>query len=107
MRSDSTGKDAHMSSILQCPVCRQPLLATPTGYQCAAKHSFDASRQGVGNLVLAHNKHSKAPGDDPDMIQSRRRFLDLGYYRKVSDTINETIGRALAGLASPRGCSIL
>ncbi len=39
------------------------------------------------------------------MIQSRRRFLDLGYYRKVSDTINETIGSALSGLVPGSGCS--
>lgn len=95
-----------MTSILQCPVCRQPLLPTATGYQCAARHSFDAARQGYVNLVLAHKKHSKEPGDDPEMIQSRRRFLDQGYYGKISDGINEAIGNALSGLATP-GCSVL
>ena len=107
MRSDPNGKDAHMSSILQCPVCRQPLFATPSGYQCAAKHSFDASRQGYVNLVLAHKKHSKEPGDDPDMVLSRRRFLDLGYYNPISDAINETIRTVLPGLASVGGCNVL
>jgi len=96
-----------MTSILQCPVCRKPLLATATGYQCAAMHSFDAARQGYINLVLAHKKHSKEPGDDPEMIQSRRRFLDLGYYYRVSDGINETITAALSGLASTSECSVL
>ena len=96
-----------MTAILQCPVCRQPLLPTATGYQCAAKHSFDAARQGYVNLVLAHNKHSKEPGDDPEMIRSRRRFLDLGHYRKVSDGINATIGRELSGLPPGSGGSIL
>ncbi len=96
-----------MTSILQCPVCRQPLLPTATGYQCPAMHSFDAARQGYVNLVLAHKKHSKEPGDDPEMIQSRRRFLDLGYYLKVSDGINETIGTALSELLRTSGCSVL
>jgi 23S rRNA (guanine745-N1)-methyltransferase len=96
-----------MTSILQCPVCRKPLLPTPTGYQCAAMHSFDAARQGYVNLVLAHKKHSKEPGDDPEMIQSRRRFLDQGYYLKVSDAINKTISTALSGLAGGSDCSIL
>ena len=96
-----------MTSILQCPVCRKPLLPTPTGYQCETMHSFDAARQGYVNLVLAHKKHSKEPGDDPEMIQSRRRFLDLGYYLKVSDGINKTISTALSGLARDSDCSVL
>lgn len=96
-----------MTSILQCPVCRKPLLPTATGYQCAALHSFDAARQGYVNLVLAHKKHSKEPGDDPGMIQSRRRFLDLGHYGKVSDGINAAIVAVLSELADPGECNIL
>ncbi|MFA7382736.1 MAG: methyltransferase domain-containing protein [Desulfurivibrionaceae bacterium] len=95
------------TSILQCPVCREPLLATATGYQCAARHSFDAARQGYVNLVLAHKKHSKEPGDDPDMIQSRRRFLDLGHYNQVSEGINAAIRTALSGSPDAKSCSIL
>lgn len=96
-----------MTSILQCPVCRAPLLCTATGYQCAAMHSFDAARQGYVNLVLAHKKHSKEPGDDPEMIQSRRRFLELGHYGKVSDGINAAISVVLSGLADASECSVL
>lgn len=96
-----------MSSILQCPVCRQPLLPTATGYQCVAGHSFDAARQGYVNLVLAHKKHSKEPGDDPEMIQSRRRFLNQGYYCPVSDGVNEAVAAALADLAGPNDCNLL
>ena len=96
-----------MTSILQCPVCREPLLVTATGYRCVAMHSFDAARQGYVNLVLAQNKHSKEPGDDPEMILSRRRFLDLGHYLRVSDGINETIATALAGSVPGSGCSVL
>jgi 23S rRNA (guanine745-N1)-methyltransferase len=96
-----------MTSILQCPVCRQPLLPSTAGYQCAAMHSFDAARQGYVNLLLAHKKHSREPGDAPEMIRSRRRFLDLGYYNRVSDTINETISSALSGLPHGSGCSVL
>ena len=96
-----------MTSILQCPVCRKPLLATADGYQCEARHSFDAARQGYVNLVLAHKKHSKEPGDDPEMIQSRRRFLDQGYYCPVSDGINKAIAAALSRPASPNGCNVL
>jgi len=96
-----------MTSILQCPVCRKPLLPTTDGYQCSEMHRFDAARQGYVNLLLAHKKHSKEPGDAPEMSRSRRRFLDLGYYNRVSDTINETIRGALSGLQCGSGCSVL
>ncbi len=96
-----------MTSILQCPVCRQPLLQSAHGYQCAGLHTFDAARQGYVNLLLAHKKHSKEPGDDPEMVRSRRRFLDLGYYDRVSAGLNETIGEALSGLAPGRTGKVL
>ncbi|MDH5524634.1 MAG: methyltransferase domain-containing protein [Desulfobulbaceae bacterium] len=96
-----------MTSILQCPVCRKPLSLSTTGYQCAKMHSFDAARQGYVNLVLSHNKHSKEPGDGPEMIQSRRRFLDLGYYDRISDGVNQTIATLLAGLGRGGNCSLL
>ncbi|MBU0674161.1 MAG: methyltransferase domain-containing protein [Proteobacteria bacterium] len=96
-----------MSSILQCPVCRKPLFLTTNGYQCAALHSFDAARQGYVNLLLAHKKHSKEPGDVPEMIRSRRRFLDLGYYNQVSEAINEITGVLLSGLGCGSDCSVL
>lgn len=96
-----------MTAILQCPVCRQPLLLKADGYQCPARHVFDAARQGYVNLLLAHKKHSKAPGDDPGMVQSRRRFLDLGYYHRVSDAVNVAIGDQLAGLPTGGPCHLL
>lgn len=96
-----------MTSILQCPVCRKPLLLSADGYQCPAMHTFDVARQGYVNLLLAHKKHSKEPGDDPAMIRSRRRFLDLGYYNQVSDTLNATIAAALSGVAGGSACSLL
>ncbi len=96
-----------MTSILQCPVCRQPLLPAASGYQCPAMHTFDAARQGYVNLLLAHKKHSKEPGDDPAMIQSRRRFLNLGYYNQVSESINATIATVLSGVEVGSGCNLL
>ncbi len=96
-----------MTSILQCPVCRKPMRLSAGGYQCPVLHSFDAARQGYVNLLLANKKHSKEPGDDQGMILSRRRFLDLGYYDRVSDTINETVGTAFSGLRGSSACSLL
>jgi 23S rRNA (guanine745-N1)-methyltransferase len=96
-----------MTSILQCPVCRELTVRSETGCQCANKHTFDAARQGYVNFLLAHQKHSKEPGDSRDMIQSRRRFLDRGHYDRVSGGINEAIAGVLPGPQRGVVCSIL
>ncbi|MEK6741991.1 MAG: putative RNA methyltransferase [Nitrospirota bacterium] len=96
-----------MTSILQCPVCREITLRSETGCQCANKHTFDAARQGYVNFLLAHQKHSKEPGDNKAMIQSRRRFLDRGHYDRLSDGINEAIAGILLGPEKGQVCNIL
>ena len=96
-----------MTSILQCPVCRELLLLSADGYQCSKNHTFDAARQGYVNFLLAHKKHSKEPGDSPEMIRSRRRFLDLGLYNRVSDNVNEAIAGALPGPETEGAFTIL
>ncbi len=96
-----------MTSILQCPVCRELLLSSAGGYQCSNKHYFDTARQGYVNLMLAHQKHSKEPGDSAEMIRSRRRFLERGLYDRVSDGINEAIAAHLPELDRGCACRIL
>jgi 23S rRNA (guanine745-N1)-methyltransferase len=96
-----------MTIILQCPVCRNPLLNSADGYQCAGSHSFDAAREGYVNLLLAHKKHSKQPGDSKEMLRSRRRFLNLGLYNPISDAINEAAAAHLPGRAAGYPCNIL
>jgi len=96
-----------MTSILQCPVCREPTVRSEAGCQCAQKHTFDAARQGYVNFLLAHKKHSKEPGDNRDMIKSRRRFLDRGHYDKLSDGINEAIAGNLQASERAGACTIL
>jgi len=96
-----------MTVILQCPVCRNPLLNSADGYQCSNNHTFDAAREGYVNLLLVHKKHSKEPGDNKEMIQSRRRFLDLGLYDRISDGINEAVAGNLPETGDGRAFNIL
>lgn len=96
-----------MTSILQCPVCRDLLFQSAGGYQCSNNHTFDAARQGYVNFLLAHKKHSKEPGDSLEMIESRRRFLDLGLYDRVSDGINEVVAVNLHESENGSALSIL
>jgi len=96
-----------MTIILQCPVCRNPLLNAADGYQCSNNHTFDASREGYVNLLLAHRKNSREPGDSKDMIRSRRRFLDLGLYNGISDGVNEAVAAGLSGSGGECGRNLL
>lgn len=79
--------------ILQCPVCRELLVPSEGGYHCPESHRFDAAKQGYVNLLLSHQKHSKAPGDSPDMLRSRRQFLNGGFYDQLSMELNQILIR--------------
>ena len=96
-----------MTIILQCPVCRKPLLNSADGYQCSNNHTFDAAREGYVNVLPAHKKNSKEPGDSKEMIRSRRRFLNLGLYDRISDCINETAAGNLPKPGSGRAFNIV
>jgi 23S rRNA (guanine745-N1)-methyltransferase len=96
-----------MTIILQCPVCRNPLLNSSDGYQCSNNHTFDAAREGYVNVLLSHKKNSKEPGDGKEMILSRRRFLDLGLYDRISNGINEAVAGNLPEPVSEHPFSIL
>jgi 23S rRNA (guanine745-N1)-methyltransferase len=86
-----------MASILQCPVCRAALADDAAGksWVCQNHHSFDAAKQGYVNLLLAHKKHSKEPGDNAEMIRSRREFLSAGFYQGLSTQLNHAITQDL------------
>ncbi len=70
-----------MPSLLRCPVCRQHLESLSKGARCESGHSFDRARQGYLNLLPVQHKRSANPGDNPEMVQARNRFLDTGHYQ--------------------------
>ena len=65
---------------LKCPVCGGKLTLGEKVAECEKLHRFDRAASGYLNLLLSRNKHTKDPGDSRDMVLSRRRFLDAGYY---------------------------
>lgn len=78
-------------SIYRCPVCGNPLTLDERRYHCAENHSFDIAKEGYTNLLLANQKNSDDPGDNKQMIISRRDFLNLGHYDPLSDALNTII----------------
>lgn len=75
----------------QCPLCFMPLSLHNNVWRCPNKHSFDQAREGYVNLLPVHHKHSKHPGDNPQMITARRLFLDAGFYHLLRKLLVELV----------------
>lgn len=82
---------AAASSFLSCPVCHEQMTSSAQAYLCPNGHTFDIAKQGYANLLLAHQRKSKQPGDSKEMILSRAHFLDQGYYQSISEQVNEAM----------------
>ena len=79
-------------SILICPICKGGLIKEGKTYKCSKNHAFDQAKQGYVNLHISNKKNS---GDDKEMIQSRRDFLERDYYSEISREVNEITAKYL------------
>ncbi len=75
--------------MLLCTVrdCRAPLVLEERRYVCANAHAFDIARSGYVNLLQPQDKRSKTPGDTPEAVAARRRFLERGHAAPLVDGI--------------------
>lgn len=87
-----------------CPVCRLVLDRVARTWCCANGHSFDIAKQGYCNLLLAHHKRSKAPGDSKEMLLGRRAFLDAGHYEPLANAIATALAPHLPPNATLLDC---
>lgn len=74
---------------LRCPVCGRALAEENdggrlTGLRCEAGHRFDAAREGYVNLLPPSHKSGDS-GDNREMLEARRVFLEAGYYAPFRD----------------------
>ena len=72
-----------------CPICGNPLIEKDNALHCIKNHSFDISKEGYTYLLPIQKKHSNAPGDTKEMVNSRAKFLESGFYDIFSDTLAE------------------
>jgi 23S rRNA (guanine745-N1)-methyltransferase len=79
----------------RCPLCQQNLTQHHNSFVCASNHSFDLAKEGYLHLLPVQQKNSKVPGDSPLMMQSRRDFLNAGYYQPLSDAVNQYFSAVL------------
>ena len=80
-----------MKNCLYCPLCKKELNQVDRTYKCENNHSYDISKKGTLNLLLANQHHSSSSGDEKEMILSRVRFLNTGHYNILRDLITSTL----------------
>jgi len=78
-------------SIIICPNCKSLLQQFERTLKCPNGHSFDFSKQGYVNLLLANQKKKISPGDNKIMLDARAAFLSAGYYDFLLNHIESII----------------
>lgn len=78
-----------------CPLCHLPLSQSERTYRCENNHSFDLAKEGYLNLMPVQHKRSKDPGDNKEMMQARRRFLDKDHYQPLKQRVAKLISELL------------
>ncbi|WP_096084739.1 putative RNA methyltransferase [Agaribacterium haliotis] len=84
-----------MTPAYRCPLCEQTLVFENKSWHCLNKHCFDVAKEGYVNLLPVQNKKSLEPGDSPAMMQSRRLFLQRGFYQRFAQRQFELIQQQL------------
>jgi len=90
--------------IWSCPNCKAELIGSGDLWSCSNGHSFDVAREGYVNLLPAHHKHSRTPGDPPEMVMARRRLLATGLYEPLANTITELLAKRAVTSLLDIGC---
>lgn len=73
----------------QCPLCSNILYQAGNCFKCSNNHQFDIAKEGYINLIPANKKRSKNPGDNVEMMQARRRFLDSDAYHPLREKVSQ------------------
>lgn len=80
-----------------CPLCQTKLQRTNSTQICANNHHFDIAKEGYLNLLPVNAKNSKNPGDNKDMMQARRAFLNSDGYLPLAEKVSELVSAYLTG----------
>lgn len=80
-----------------CPLCHQALTLSERSYRCGNSHSFDLAKEGYVNLMPVQHKRSKDPGDNKEMMQARRRFLEKDYYQPMKQKVAQLCAQYTKG----------
>lgn len=85
----------------RCPHCHESLSEKDKFFVCPNGHLFDRAKQGYVNLLCTNN--SKNHGDDREMVEARRDFLDSGAYLPLAQAIRKEAEK-YGGVILDAGC---
>lgn len=74
-----------------CPICELGLEKNPKGWSCDNQHSFDQAKEGYVNLLPAHQKRSKNPGDNLEMVLGRRTIHEAHLYQPLAEALTNVV----------------
>lgn len=74
-----------------CPLCHSDFSIEEKSWRCTNNHCFDIAKQGYVNLLPVHQKNSLSPGDNKEMLDNRRRFLNQGFYQPLAEALAESL----------------
>ncbi|MBE6645719.1 MAG: methyltransferase domain-containing protein [Ruminococcaceae bacterium] len=78
-----------------CPKCRLPLVTLGGSARCENNHTYDKAKAGYFNLLLSNIGGTH--GDNREMVEARRDFLDTGAYKPLADKVAELACRYISG----------
>jgi 23S rRNA (guanine745-N1)-methyltransferase len=90
-----------MNIPLACPLDGSPLAKRGNSAYCTQDHCFDFDKRGALNLLPVQFKKSLSPGDSKEMVAARTNFLDAGFYKAISDKLNNLVSN---GVILDAGC---
>ena len=87
-----------------CPHCGEKLNGKNGSFMCVNGHCFDKARSGYVNLLPPNRKNSVSPGDNKEMIQSRVRVMNKGYYKPLAEAIGKIFAEFNPASVLDAGC---
>ena len=78
-----------------CPKCHGALTVCDGVAKCQSGHSYDRAKAGYFNLLLSSSGGTH--GDNREMIEARRAFLDTGAYFPLAKRVSELVVKHLLG----------
>lgn len=86
-----------------CPKCAMPLIEDGGCAKCENGHAYDRAKAGYYNLLLS--SAGGTHGDNREMVEARRDFLDTGAYKPLADKVSELVSEHIdGGLVIDIGC---
>lgn len=70
-----------------CPLDKLPMKRVGQSLICPQNHTFDFARAGYVHLLPTQFKKSRLPGDNKQMVNARRLFLNSGSYTPIRNAI--------------------